>query len=181
MSISSKLVIVLPLVVLLTAIVISQTYITNGLPGRFSSIGRAAIAEPDAPELQLMGYNYNRQLLMLSLTLYNAGSTQLTILNLTYDGHALARGEIGGRLPQYSGGTNSSGSLCLVPTSNDLIFPQSNYWNIDTGGLCTPTIIPSGYAQLFIGVSPTSQTEHTLQVWTQQGTFNFALRDNSSQ
>ena len=45
---------------------------------------------------------------------------------------------------------NVSSSFCEV-TTNSLIFPQAQHWNMDTGGLCSPTILPEGDATLYLG------------------------------
>ncbi len=130
----------------------------------------------DPPQaLQMLGSGDGHSEFGAPVTLRNEGNQNLTILTVAYDGKILNQGAIGGTMPMYSTSahTNSS-SLCFTPTTT-LVFPKPKNWNMDTGGLCAPTIEPGGMATLYLGVySPTVQ-QHTLVIHTQGEDFVFTI------
>ena len=150
-----KLVVVVPLVLLVIAVVLTQTFV---------------IGKDPSQQLQLLGYNYG---IGLSVTLSNPGQTQFTIQQVTYDGKALVQGEIGGALPAYATNSSSTG-LCNLPT-NDLLFPQAGHWNMDTGGVCSATIPSGADPTFYLGVPKIANSTHTLGIDTQVGNYTFTL------
>lgn len=154
---------VLPLALLLAGIVLYQ----NSLVG--NSVANQGPTPPDTGQLQLVGYSNTSE---PSVTLTNVGDNYLVISQVIYDGNLLTLGELGGALPMMALGNESS--LCLQP-SDTLVFPQSNHWNMDTGGLCTATILPNAEVTLYLGVFSNTHESHQLAIETQSGNFTFTL------
>lgn len=155
----TKAVIIVPVVLLFAAIAITQVYV---MP--------AASDPPPNRDLQLLGYGNNGT----PLTLSNAGTTQITILKVTYDGRLLTQGIIGGTGPMFAMSQNSSSTLCYAVT-NDLIFPVGNHWNMDTGGLCTPSVPPNAVTTLYLGVFSKTNSSHLVVIVTQEGNYTFTV------
>lgn len=168
-----RLAIITPLVLLVILVTFTQVLIVpRWLP--IHKTGPAA-AQPRAGDLQIMEYNYNKDLVQISVALWNRGGAPLTITGISYDGLTLVRGTVGSpndlialdNTPSMPGmmlrGTsgNSSGYL----TSNDIIFPASDHWNMDTAGASAPTIEPNGIATLYLGVTSTTPgSTHALEI-----------------
>ncbi len=154
-------VIALPILLMFLSMAVYQVYFTGNTP-----------ADPsvDSPQLQLVGTYSNTS--EPSLTLSNAGNSQLTITQVVFNGEPLSQGVIGGAVPMF-GATNNS-SFCEVST-NSLIFPQAQHWNLDTGGLCTATILPKGEATLYLGVFAGTQSTNILLIFTDKGNYSFFL------
>lgn len=156
-----KALLVVPLLFLFLAIAFNQNYLAANDP-------------PAAQDLQLVGFvnglNYESG---IPLTLSNVGNNQVTIRNVTYDGHPLTQGRIGGTFPMFAPIQNDS-SLCLVSTY-DLVFPQSNHWDMDTGGLCTTSIPPGGVATIYLGVFSDTNSSHIVTIATQEGSYSFII------
>lgn len=121
--------------------------------------------------LCLVNYNFNRDLIQASVTLYNSGSTPLTIIDVFYDGKMLMEGLVGS--------PNDPTIMTLpgpVTSASDIIFPAAGQWNMNTEGPTTPTILPGGIATLYLGVStfqPGSQ--HILKIDVQGGSYAFII------
>lgn len=146
-----------PLLLLIMAIAVNQFYL---IP--------AEVDPPPGQNLQLLGYGVNGS----TLTLQNTGNSNLTILNVAYDGRLLTRGVLGGTTPMFSMG--GSPLMCYAST-DDLVFPQGEHWNMDTEGLCTPTILPGEVATLYLGVFSPKPEQHVVVIHTQAGDFVFTL------
>jgi len=164
-AIVKVLVVAAPLVLLLASITLYQIY-SDGNPSQ----DPASITQ----QLKLVG-NSNTSEFGLSLTFTNAGNKQLTILQVIYNGTLLTQGVLGGAVALFA--VNNISSFCEVPT-NDLIFPQTQHWNMDTGGLCSATILPGGDATLYLGVSLSTQSLHVLQAVTDEGNYTFTVNAN---
>ncbi len=163
----------IPLILLFLAVALDQEYgWTNILPS-----GTGASAHPSkTPALQMMGYSYESGPALLDITLANAGTQPVTLLNVTYDNQTLAMGQVGGSMPMFAmaPGTLMPPNTCNLAT-DVIIFPQYGQWNMDTGGLCTPTIAPQGPGSLYIGIESDSQAQHFVLIHTQQGDYIFTV------
>ncbi len=169
-----NLVVVVPLVLLVLAVALDYNYgWTNALPD-----GSGASAHPsNTPALQIMGYSYESGPALLVLTLSNVGARPITILNVTYDNETLATGQVGGSMPMFTPmppGESPPPNTCNLPT-DVIIFPHYLQWNMDTGGLCTPTITPGGPGSLYLGISYDNQTQHFVLIHTQQQDYIFTV------
>ncbi len=154
------LVVVLPLVLLLASITLSQIYFTGDPP-----------ASQNTPQLKLVGYGNCCNSSEPSLTLTNLGNENLTILKVISNGEPLIQGVLGGGVPLLA--VNNTSSFCEAPT-NGLIFPQAQHWNMDTGGLCSATILPGEDATLYLGVLSNNQSL-IVQMVTNEGNCTFTL------
>ncbi|MCL4518917.1 MAG: hypothetical protein M1587_06940 [Thaumarchaeota archaeon] len=159
---SAKLfVVVIPIVLMLASIALYQVYFT-GNPSQDPPL--------NTQQLQLVGGYSNT--IEPSLTLSDVGNSQLTILQVVFDGRPLSQGIIGGAVPMF--GMDNNSSFCEVST-NSLIFPQAQHWNMDTGGLCSATILPNGVATLYLGVFSETQSSNILLIFTDKGNYSFFL------
>jgi len=115
--------------------------------------------------LCLVAYNYNRDVITVSATLYNAGTKPLTITNVFYDGSMLTQGFVG------SPNDPTIVSLPGPPVSaNDIIFPALGQWNMNTEGPTTPTILAGDIATLYLGVTTfNTGSAHILKIVVQGG------------
>lgn len=150
-----KLAIVTPLILLLIVVTFSQVQIVP----QWLVIQQTgpAVANTKSGTLQVLGYNYNRDLVQISVTLWNRGSAQINITGVSYDGLALKRGTVG------SPNDLLNGSATLTP--NDIIFAATDHWNMYTQGPTVPLMRPNGIATLYLGVSSTTPgLTHTLVV-----------------
>ena len=121
--------------------------------------------------LCLVDYNYNRDQIQASVTLYNAGSKPLTITDVYYDGKRLTEGFVG---------APNDPTIMPLPgpaiSANDIIFPVPNQWNMNTDGPTTPTILPGGIATLYLGVATfNTGTPHILKIVVQGGSYAFVI------
>jgi hypothetical protein len=167
------LAVITPLILLVIMVAFTQTQIVPiWLTGHRSSLESSL---PDVSGLQLVGYNFNRDLVQVSVTLWNKGSNPVDIAAIYFDNVRLTRGVIGAptdpTILGYSQQANSS------ITSNDIVFPASYHWNMFTGGGNLPIIQPNGFVTLFLGVSsPTPGSMHTLIVLAGAQEFVFELQ-----
>ena len=121
--------------------------------------------------LCVVEYNYNRDLVTASVTLYNAGTKPLTITEIFYDGNMLTKGFVG---------APNDPTIMPLPgpaiNANDIIFPAQNQWNMNTEGPTTPTILPGGIATLYLGVSTfNTGSPHILKIDVQGGSYAFVI------
>jgi hypothetical protein len=121
--------------------------------------------------LCLVNYNYNRDLIQASVTLYNAGTEPLTITDVFYDGNRLMEGFVG---------SPNDPTIMPLPgptiSANDIIFPAASQWNMNTEGPTTPTILPGGIATLYLGVATfNTGSPHILKVVVQGGSYAFII------
>ena len=121
--------------------------------------------------LCLVEYNYNRDLVEASVTLYNAGAEPLTITGVFYDGIRLTEGFVG---------APNDPTIMPLPgpavSANDIIFPAPSQWNMNTEGPTTPTILPGGIATLYLGVDTfNTGSPHILKIDVQGGSYSFVI------
>jgi hypothetical protein len=121
--------------------------------------------------LCLVDYNYNRDQIQASVTLYNAGSKPLTITGVFYDGKRLTEGFVG---------APNDPTIMPLPgpaiSANDIIFPVPNQWNMNTEGPTTPTILPGGIATLYLGVATfNTGSPHILKIDVQGASYAFVI------
>jgi len=121
--------------------------------------------------LCLVEYNYNRDLIQASVTLYNAGITPLTITDVFYDGNRLSQGFVG---------APNDPTIMPLPgpaiSANDIIFPAPSQWNMNTKGPTTPTILPGGIATLYLGVATfNTGSPHILKILVEGGSYTFVI------
>jgi hypothetical protein len=122
--------------------------------------------------LCLVNYNYNRDLIQASVTLYNAGTEPLTITDVFYDGNRLTEGFVG---------SPNDPTIMPLPgpaiSANDIIFPAPSQWNMNTEGPTTPTILPGGIATLYLGVATfNTGSPHILKIVVQGGSYAFVIK-----
>lgn len=151
----------IPLVLLIGAIVGAQNYLAPGDP-------------PANQALQLLGNGTGISEFGDPVTLLNSGHQNLTIQSIAFDGKVLTQGLLGGTMPLNVPAPNGGPLFCYQP-SNVIVFPTMGQWNMDTGGLCTPTILAGGLTTLYIGVRFTTPENHTLVVTTQVGDYIYTL------
>jgi len=121
--------------------------------------------------LCLVNYNYNRDVISASVTLYNSGTTPLTITDVFYDGNRLTEGLVG---------SPNDPTIMPLPgpviSASDIIFPATGQWNMNTDGPTTPTILPGGIATLYLGVSTFQPgSPHILKIDVQGGSYAFII------
>ena len=157
-----KYIVLIPLMALVLTMLVSQGF----LVGPWVQQRKMSNEVDFCPQtLCLVEYNYNRDVISVSVTLYNAGTNPLTITNVFYDGNMLTEG--------FVGAPNDPTILPLpgpAVSANDIIFPALNQWNMNTEGPTTPTILVGGIATLYLGV-PTFNTgsAHILKIVVQGG------------
>lgn len=168
-----QLAIVTPLVLLVIMVAFAQTQITSiWLTNHRSSLESPL---PNASGLQLVGYNFNRDLVQVSVTLWNRGSSPLNITAVYFDNLRLIKGIVGAPTDPTILGYKTQANLSLA--SNDIVFPASYRWNMFTAGGTQPIIQPNGFVSLYLGVSsPVSGSTHTLIVLAGVQQFVFELQ-----
>ncbi len=173
--------IILPWILLLSSIVVSNAYLTGNLPGRYANIRQITIAQPHnrwdrivvsivnwlqqshKPELQLLGYDYSSDLAQLSVSIWNKGSQALSVTGVVYDGSSLTEGVTGST---------------MALSANSLIFASAGQWNMDTGGPSSAMIEANSVATFYLGVGPTmTGSQHSFTLEDGVGQFTFALQD----
>jgi hypothetical protein len=167
------LAVITPLILLVIMVAFTQTQIVPiWLTGHRSSLESSL---PDGSGLQLVGYNFNRDLVQVSVTLWNRGTSPLNITEIYFDNFKLIKGTIGSATDPTIIGSAPQGNLSI--TSNDIVFPASYHWNMFTGGGIKPIIQPNGFVTLFLGVSsPTPGSMHTLIVLAGAQAFVFEIQ-----
>jgi hypothetical protein len=167
------LAVITPLILLVIMVAFTQTQIVPiWLTGHRSSLETSL---PDVSGLQLVGYNFNRDLVQVSVTLWNRGTSPLNITSIYFDNIKLIKGTVGSPTDPTIIGSVPQGNLSL--TSNDIVFPASHRWNMFTGGGTQPIIQPNGFVTLYLGVSsPTPGSTHTLTVLAGAQEFQFELQ-----
>ena len=154
-----------PLFVLVVSVAIAENY-------RGANDSRTE-SETQAPKL--LGYNYNRQLVQLSVTLQNQGTKPLTISGVVYDNVTLAKGLVGVAIDHNLASDVGQSSKNIKPT-NELIFAAADHWNMDTLGSDSPIVQPNGIATLYLGVTSTHRdSSHLLRIITSEAEYGFAL------
>lgn len=159
-----KLAAITPLVLLAIVIVFAQAFVVP----RWIAIQETAPTSwgPEVKGLQLLGYNYNRDLAEMSIAFWNRGSQAINITGVSYDGTLLAMGNVGSPNDlTFKGNTLIHDSMTMnsTITPNEIIFPASDHWNMFTHGPSVPRMDPNGMATLYLGVSSANLgTAHTL-------------------
>jgi len=157
-----KYIVLVPLMVLALLMLVTQGF----LVGPWVQQRKMSNVVNFCPQtLCLVEYNYNRDVISVSVTLYNAGTDPLTITNVFYDGNLLSEG--------FVGAPNDPTILPLpgpAVSANDIIFPAPNQWNMNTEGPTTPTILPGDIATLYLGVTTfNTGSVHILRILVQGG------------
>jgi len=167
-----NLVVVVPLVLLFAVVALDQKDgWTNLLPA-----GTGANNPSNTQALQMIGYSYESGPPVLVISLSNVGAQAITIRNVTYDNQSLAVGQVGGSMPMFALAPSRSlpPNTCSL-TTDVIIFPHFSQWNLDTGGLCTPTVAPKGLGSLYMSISSDNQTQHFVLIDTQEGSYIFTV------
>ena len=160
--------VIAPIVVLALTIIISQVF----LVGPWIQERKMSNVVDFCPQtLCVVEYNYNRDLVQASVTLYNAGSRPLTITDVFYDGNKLTEGFVG---------APNDPTIAPLPgpamSANDIIFPDPNQWNMNTEGPVTPTILAGGIATLYLGVATFNPgSPHILKIDVLGGSYSFVI------
>ena len=151
-----------PLVLLVGSIIYAQNYLAPQDP-------------PVSQSLQLLGNGTGTsQFGGDPVTLLNTGHDNLTVTSIAFDGKVLKQGLLGGTITLNVVAPHNGTSWCYQ-ASDTITTPASGTWNMDTGGLCTPTILAGQMATLYIGVIFPTPENHTLVVTTQVGDFVYTL------
>ncbi len=159
----TKLAIITPLVMLVIVIAFAQTFI---VPYWTADRKSPFPAGPGIANLQMVGYNYNKDLASISVTLWDKSTSPVEVTGVSYDGTALIKGAVGSPTDL----TNSSGV-----SEDDLVFPAANHWNMFTEGPSTPLIEPSALVTFYLGVGPALPgSVHTIIVAS--GTLNYVFQ-----
>ena len=164
-----RFIVIAPLIVLVLMILFAQVF----LVGPWIQERKTSNEVDFCPTtLCIVQYNYNRDLVQASVTLYNAGTTPLTITDLFYDGNRLTESVVG---------APNDPTIMPLPgpaiSANDIIFPAPGQWNMNTEGPTTPTILPGGIATLYLGVSTFSTgSPHILKIVVQGGSYAFVIK-----
>jgi hypothetical protein len=167
------LAVITPLILLVIMVAFTQTQIVPIWLTDHRSTLESSL--PDVSGLQLVGYNFNRDLVQVSVTLWNRGTSPLTITAIYFDNVKLIKGTVGSPTDPTIIRSKPQGNLSI--TSNDIVFPASYRWNMFTGGGNIPIIQPNGFVTLFLGVSsPTPGSVHTLIVLAGTQEFVFELQ-----
>jgi hypothetical protein len=167
------LAVITPLMLLAIIVAFTQTQIVPlWLTGHRSSLESSL---PDVSGLQLVGFNFNRDLVQISVTLWNRGGSPLDITAVYYDNIRLIKGIVGSPTDPTIIGYTPQGNSSI--TSSDIIFPASYHWNMLTGGPTVPVIQPNGFVTLYLGVSSTTPgSTHTLTVVAGTQEYAFELQ-----
>ncbi len=167
-----QLAVITPLILLVIMVAFTQTQIVPIWLADHRSTLESSLTSVSG--LQLVGYNFNRDLVQVSVTLWNKNPNPLQVVAIYYDNVRLTKGVVGASTDPtilgYSTSTNSS------ITANDIIFPASYHWNMFTYAGTVPVIQPNGFATLYLGVSSYAPgTTHTLTVVSDNQEFTFDL------
>jgi hypothetical protein len=163
-----KYVVFAPLVVLVLVMLFSQAFFV----GPWVQERKVSNETDFCPQtLCLVEYDYNRDLITASVTLYNSGNAPLTITDVYYDGNKLTKGFVG--VPNDPTIQPLSGPAV---SANDIIFPAPGQWNMNTEGPTTPTLVPRGIATLYLGVATfNAGTPHILKIVVQGASYAFVI------
>lgn len=157
------LIIATPLIILSLSIALHVGYLEATKPAA------------EAQSLQLLGYTYNRQMVQLSVTLWNTGRRPLTISGVIYDGVELTRGLVGAPIDANLAGTAQQRSEGIL-SSKELVFAAAGHWNMDTGGPRSPSVQPMGVVTLYLGITSTDVgSRYTLRIVADGREYAFTL------
>jgi hypothetical protein len=164
------LAVITPLILLVIMVAFTQTQIVPIWLASHRSTLESAL--PEVSGLKLVGYNFNRDLVQVSVTLWYKGSSPLEITAIYYDNMRLIKGIVGSPTDPTILGYTPQGNLSI--NSNDIIFPASEHWNMFTGGATMPVIQPNGFVTIYLGISSSPGSTHTLTVVA--GTQEYAFK-----
>ncbi len=169
-----KLAVVTPFLLLTILVAFTQTQIVPYWIVNHKSSLESPL--PAAGGLQLLGYNFNRDLAQVSVTLWDKGSGTIAVTAVYFDNVKLIEGVVGAptdlMIPSYPA-TQGNSSL----TSNDITFPVNAHWNMLTEGSTLPVMQPNDILTLYLGVSATvAGSTHTLMVVAGTQAFEFQLQ-----
>jgi hypothetical protein len=167
------LAVITPLILLVIMVAFTQTQIVPiWLTGHRSSLESSL---PDVSGLQLVGYNFNRDLVQVSVTLWNRGTSPLNITAIYFDNVKLIKGTVGSPTDPTIIGSKPQGNLSI--TSNDIVFPAAYRWNMFNAAGNQPIIQPNGFVSLYLGVSsPVPGSVHTMIILAGAQEFIFELQ-----
>ena len=161
-----RIILAVPLIILALSVGLAETYRGATIPA----------TPPNAEMLQLLGYNYNRQLTQLSVTLWNRGENPVTLREVFYDEVKLSRGLIGMAVDHAVLAMNPSYAPKSVAPTNALVFAAADHWNMDVTGTGDSIIQSKGVATLYLGVTSTDAgTKHLLRIVAEAGRYVFTL------
>jgi hypothetical protein len=160
-----------PLILLVIMVAFTQSQIVP----TWLSTHRSTLETPQPEELglQLVGYNFNRDLVQVSVTLWNRGTSPLNITSVYFDKLKLIRGTVGSPTDPTIVGAEPEGNLTI--TADDIVFPAAYHWNMYTAAGNQPMIQPNGFATLYLGISSPPGSVHTLIVLADSQQFTFEL------
>lgn len=168
-----QLAIITPLILLVIMVAFTQTQIVPiWSPSHQSELETPL---PEASGLQLVGYNFNRDLVQVSVSLWNRGSTSLNITAVYFDQLRLIRGVVGSPTDPTILGAEQAGNLTI--SSNDIVFPAAYRWNMYNPAGTEPVIQPNSFVTLYLGVSSSVPgSMHNLIVLSGEQEFVFELQ-----
>jgi hypothetical protein len=172
-----KLAIITPLILLLIVIIFAQFFVVP----RWITLRESTPNSwgPTVNGLQVLGYNYNKDLDEISVAFWNRGSQSIAITGVSYDGLSLTMGKIGSPNDlMFMGNTLNLDPIKAnaTTTPNEIIFPASDHWNMFTYGSTVPVVDPNGMATLYLGVTSADPgTAHTLVVQAGSAQYVFQL------
>jgi hypothetical protein len=167
------LALVTPLILLAIMVAFTQTQIVP----MWLATHRSSLETPLPREsnLQLVGYNFNRNLVQVSVTLWNKGSNTLNITAIYFDNLKLLIGTIGWPTDPTIIGPVAQGNTTM--TSNDIVFPAAYHWNMLNPAGTQPSIQKDGFITLYLGVTSfVPGSVHTLIVVAGSQQFAFELQ-----
>jgi hypothetical protein len=171
------LAVITPLILLVIMVAFTQTQIVPIWLSTHRSTLESAL--PEASGLQLVGYNFNRDLVQVSVTLWNRGTNPLNITSVYFDKLKLIKGTVGSPTDPTITGTNPEGNLTV--TANDIVFPAAYHWNMYTAAGNQPIIQPNGFVTFYLGISsPLPGSVHTLIVLAGTQQFVFELQKQAT-
>lgn len=168
-----RLALITPIVLLVIMVVFTQTMV---MPIWLTS-HRATLESPlvDGSGLQLVGYNFNRDLVQVSVTLWNRGPNPINVTAIYFDDLRLVKGTIGFPTDPTIIGDVREGNLTI--TSNDIVFPAAYHWNMFNAAGAQPVIQPNGFITLYLGVtSYVPGSTHIVTVLAGEQQFSFQIQ-----
>ena len=167
------LAVITPIILLVIMVAFTQTQIVPIWLGSHRSTLESTL--PEASGLQLVGYNFNRDLVQVSVTLWNRGTNPLNITAVYFDKLRLIKGTVGSPTDPTIIGAEPTGNLTI--TANDIVFPAAYHWNMYNTAGTQATIQPNGFVTLYLGVSsPEPGSVHTVVVLAGAQEFVFQLQ-----
>jgi hypothetical protein len=167
------LAVITPLILLAIMVAFTQTQIVPiWLATHRSSLETPL---PHSPDLQLVGYNFNRDLVQVSVTLWNRSPNTLNVTAIYFDNLKLLEGTIGWPRDPTIVGPETIENSTVNP--NDIVFPAAYHWNMLNPAGTQPAIQQNGFITLYLGVTSfVPGSIHTLIVLAGSQQFVFELQ-----